>query len=50
MCKLDPYKDGRFVADIKLRHIDNIAEQGELPRAKAPGLPASQTETCSKNR
>ena len=29
MCKLDPYKDGRFVADIKLRHIDNIAEQAK---------------------
>lgn len=29
MCKLVPYKDGSFVADIKLRHIDNIAEQAK---------------------
>ena len=27
MCKLVPYKDGRFVAEIKLDYINNISEQ-----------------------
>jgi predicted nucleotidyltransferase len=29
MCKMVPYKNGRCVADIKLRHIDNISAQAK---------------------
>lgn len=29
MCKMVPYRDGRCVADIKLRHIDNIADRAK---------------------
>jgi len=32
MCKLVPYKNGRRVAEIKVRHIDNIAAQAEKCR------------------
>ncbi len=32
MCKMVPYKDGRCVADIKLRHIHNIAEQAKAAK------------------
>ena len=32
MCRMVPYKDGRCVADIKLRHIDNISEQAKAAK------------------
>ncbi len=32
MCRMVPYKNGRSVADIKLRHIDNISAQAEKCR------------------
>ena len=32
MCRLVPYKNGKKVAEIKLRHIDNITEQAEKCR------------------
>ncbi len=32
MCRMVPYKDGKSVADIKLRHIDNISAQAEKCR------------------
>lgn len=33
MCRMVPYKDGRCVADIKLRHIDNISEQAKAAKS-----------------
>ena len=32
MCRLVPYKNGKKVAEIKLRYIDNITEQAEKCR------------------
>ena len=29
MCRLIPFRDGKYVADIKLGHIENIAKQAE---------------------
>ena len=29
MCELVQYKDGRYVADIKLKHIKNVSDQAE---------------------
>lgn len=29
LCKLVPYKDGQYVAEIKLKHIKNVSAQAE---------------------
>lgn len=29
MCRMIPYKEGRYVAEIKLTHIENISEQAK---------------------